>query len=234
MSSYVGNEQNSVLAGLDGRFFYALRRTEQGELFYVKVDQLDPNASIQINKPGDAAENFNDFTQGQDFFEGRSPNHEILYDNLNFEQLRWDDRNIYYYVNDQGELVAKINRPHTYATGVSTDGDNNYNPHHFKVTVAGGKILMNDIITPTLNLYEGQTYTFAQEDPSVAAKAMRLSTTPDGVNAGGIEYTTGITILGTDGIIGSYIKFVVPVNCPTLYYYCITQSGHGGQINTLA
>jgi hypothetical protein len=232
--SYAGTDQNSVIDGLDGRFFYALRRTEQGELFFIKVDQLDPNESIQVNKPGDPSENFNEFTQGQDFFEGRSQNHELLYTNLNYEQLRWDDRNIYYYVNDEGELVAKINRPHTYTTGVSTDGDINYNPQHFKVTITGGKILMNDIVAPTLNLYEGQTYTFAQEDSSVSTKALRLSTTPDGIHAGGIEYTNGVTVLGTEGVIGSYIKFVVPVNAPTLYYYCVTQPAHGGQINTLA
>ena len=51
--AYFGNNQENVLDGLDGRFFYGLRRTDDGELFFTKVDQMDPDASIQVNKPGD-------------------------------------------------------------------------------------------------------------------------------------------------------------------------------------
>ena len=54
----------------------------QGELFFTKVDQMDNNASIQINKPGDPANNFNEFEQGIDFHEGRDQNHEIVYSKL--------------------------------------------------------------------------------------------------------------------------------------------------------
>ena len=56
MSQYAGNDVTNVTGNIDGRYMYALRRTDQGELFFTKVDQMDNNASIQINKPGDPAQ----------------------------------------------------------------------------------------------------------------------------------------------------------------------------------
>lgn len=46
--AYFGNNQDNVVGGLDGRFFYGLRRTDDGELFFTKVDQMDPDASIKL------------------------------------------------------------------------------------------------------------------------------------------------------------------------------------------
>lgn len=120
--SYVGQQPESVYGAIESRYFYALRRTDDGELFFTKIDQLDADAVVQVNGMGDPAESYPDFQQGVDFFEGRDANHDIVYSNLNFEQLRWDDRTLFYYINDEGELVVKVNRPHTYATGVSSDG----------------------------------------------------------------------------------------------------------------
>ena len=91
MTQYAGNDANFAMQKIDGRYFYGLRRTEQGELFFTKVDQLDPNEVVQINKPGDPEKNFNEFEQGIDFFEGRDQNHEIVYENLIYEQMRWDN-----------------------------------------------------------------------------------------------------------------------------------------------
>lgn len=102
----------------DSRFFYGLRRTDDGELFIAKVDQLRSHDSIQINKEGDPTENYEDFQQGEDFLEGRDVNHARVYTNLNYEQFRWDNRNISYYIDDSGNLVARINEDYTYPTGV--------------------------------------------------------------------------------------------------------------------
>ena len=98
---------------------------------------------------------------------------------------------------------------------------------------AGNKYHFNGITSPTLNLYEGQTYTFGQSSTTNNTHPLRLSITPNGIHAGGVEYTTGVTILGEAGVKGSYVKFKVPVNAPTLYYYCVNHPGMGGQINTL-
>jgi len=233
MTQYAGNDASFVTGQIDGRFFYGLRRTDQGELFFTKVDQMDPNEVVQINKPGDPENNFNEFEQGVDFFEGRDQNHEIVYENLIYEQLRWDDRHVNYYINDDGEFVMRLNKPFTYKTDISTDGLTDYNPNFFQVSVSAGKFTLHGITTPTINLYEGQTYTFGQSATANATHPIRFSTTKDGTHAGGVEYTTGVTVFGEPGIEGSYVKFQVPANAPTLYYYCKNHSGMGGQINTL-
>lgn len=233
MSQYAGSEASFVTDNIDGRYFYGLRRTDQGELFLTKIDQMSTDSAIQVNKPGDPDKNFNEFEQGIDFFEGRDQNHEIVYENLNYEQLRWDNRHVNYYINAEGEFVLRVNKPYTYETDISSDGLTDYNKNFYKITASGGKFYLNGIERPTLNLYEGQVYTFGQSDSSNATHPWRLSTTPDGTHAGGVQYTTGVQVLGTPGVEGSYIKFTVPVNAPTLYYYCTNHSGMGGQINTL-
>ena len=35
-------------------------------------------------------------------------------------------------------------------------------------------------------------------------------------HGGGVEYTEGVTVLGVPGVAGSYVKFKVPTNAPTL------------------
>jgi len=95
---------------LGERYFYGLRRTDAGELFLGKLDQLSLTDTIQINKEGDVVDNFPDFDEGAEFFEGRDSAHNLTYKNLNYEQFRWDDANLFYYVNDDGELVVRINQ----------------------------------------------------------------------------------------------------------------------------
>ena len=117
--SYVGSEPLQRQTG--ERYFYALRRDDDGQMFIAKVDVASPTDAVAINKPGGTVDNFPDFQDGADFFEGRNPNHNLVYDNLNFEQMRWDDKNIYYFINDEGEFVLRINTPYTYTSGISDD-----------------------------------------------------------------------------------------------------------------
>lgn len=122
MSSYTGMTPDHINGAVQDRFFYGLRRTDKGELFIGKADQLKTTDSITINKSGEPSGNYPDFTDGQDFYEGRNTAHEIVYENLNYEQFRWDARNISYYVNAEGELVARINQNYTYDDNSSSDG----------------------------------------------------------------------------------------------------------------
>ena len=78
--------------------------------------------AIMINNPGDPAQNYPSFEEGQDFLEGRDVNHDLVYDNLNYEQFRWDGRNISYYVDSDGELVARVNHSFTYDDNSSSNG----------------------------------------------------------------------------------------------------------------
>jgi len=119
---YVGNTPEQMMQELGYRYFYGLRRTYDGEMFVAKVDQTKTGDAITINNPGDPENNFPTFEEGQDFFEGRDVFHTLVYENLNYEQFRWDDKNIYYYINAEGELIAKINETHTYDDTVSSNG----------------------------------------------------------------------------------------------------------------
>jgi hypothetical protein len=102
------------------RYFYGLRRTDAGELYLGKVDLMGTSTgdALQINRPGDASENFPHFSRGVDFFEGRDTTHTKIYDNLNYEQFRWDAKNIFYYINSAGELVLRVNEDYTYPVGI--------------------------------------------------------------------------------------------------------------------
>lgn len=120
MSNYFFGRDASELLGDTPRYFYGIKRSDDGELTFYRVNNLSRSDSIEINVPGDIAENFNDFEVGVDFFEGRDVNHNIVFDNLLYEQYRWDDRSFYYYVDDDGQLVARINTKYDYPSGIQS------------------------------------------------------------------------------------------------------------------
>jgi hypothetical protein len=122
MSSYSGTSADNMHNALQNRFFYGFRRTDDGELFVGKADQLKNEDTIQINKIGDPVQNYPSFVEGEDFYEGRDVNHNLVYENLNYEQMRWDDRNISYYINSEGELIARVNQKHVYDDNSSSNG----------------------------------------------------------------------------------------------------------------
>ena len=110
MSNTVGQDTNVYLEnGVKDRYFYGLRRTDEGELYIGKVDQLSANDPVTINLPGNIDDNYKEFDQGYDFYEGRDLNHSKPFKNLKYEQFRWDDVNLNYYINDEGEFVVRLN-----------------------------------------------------------------------------------------------------------------------------
>jgi hypothetical protein len=113
MTNYVGVTPKEAL-GDQPRYFYALRRTDDGELYFTIVDMFNPDDSITINNPGDGANDYTDFEVGSDFFEGRDVYHMLVYPNLNYEQYRWDDKIINYYLDTNGNLVARIGQTYSY------------------------------------------------------------------------------------------------------------------------
>jgi hypothetical protein len=117
---YLGIDPQDRLGGTP-RFFYGLRKNENGSLFLQRIDNLKSNDSVEINYVGEEAENYNDFTVGVDFFEGVDVNHNKAFDNLKYQQYRWDDRAIFYYVDSDGNLCARVNNGVTYISGVSED-----------------------------------------------------------------------------------------------------------------
>jgi len=118
MEFYIGRTPNEELGGLK-RYYYALRRTDEGDLYFIKTDQLvSIDESITINVPGDPEDDFSEFEYDVDYFDGRDENHERPDANLYPDQFRWDDRNMYYFLNSEGELVVRINQGYTYPTDV--------------------------------------------------------------------------------------------------------------------
>lgn len=116
---YFGRSPTESL-GDSPRYWYALRRNEDGELFLVRSDQLTDLDSYELNIPGPVTEDFEDFEPGIDFLEGIDQNHELEYDNLFYPQYKWDDRSLFYYVDDNGMFVLRINRGYNYPTGISS------------------------------------------------------------------------------------------------------------------
>ena len=114
---YVGSVGLGDLLG-EGQslFFYGLRRTEDGTLYFAKVDQLTSTDTVTVNVAGSNANNFEDFEYGVDYFDGRSASdHSRPYPNLYYDQYRWDNKNVYYYINTNGELVVRVNQAYTYS-----------------------------------------------------------------------------------------------------------------------
>lgn len=116
---YLGRDPIETL-GNSPRYWYALRRNEDGELFIVRSDQLTDKESYDINIPGSPTENFEAFQPGTDYFDGIKADHEPEHENMYYTQYRWDDRSIFYYVDSNGMLVQRINQGYNYPTGISS------------------------------------------------------------------------------------------------------------------
>ena len=116
---YLGTTPSESL-GDSPRYWYALRRNQDGELFLVRSDQISDLDAYELNIPGPPEEDFDDFEAGVDYFDGLDTNHELVDQNLFYPQYRWDNRSIFYYVNSEGMLVQRINRGYTYPDNISS------------------------------------------------------------------------------------------------------------------
>ena len=111
---YIGLDPSQYV-GDSKRYFYALYRDDTGTLYYWKIDNLTDTAAYTVNNPGLAENDFQDFAYGVDYFNGRlASDHSRPYSNLAFDQYRWDNLNINYYMNANGEFVARVNQGYTY------------------------------------------------------------------------------------------------------------------------
>lgn len=116
---YLGTSPEEAL-GDSPRFLYLIRRNDDGELFLIRSDQLRDKESIELNIPGEPADNFEDFEPGVDFLDGIDVEHEPEYQNMLWTQYRWDNRSILYYIDNEGRLTQRINQNYTYPTGHSS------------------------------------------------------------------------------------------------------------------
>jgi hypothetical protein len=117
MTYYIGqnNALTEVLGTDNPRYFYAIRRDDDGLLYFAKIDQLTDLGSITVNNSGLTENDYTDFEYGVDFFDGRlAEDHSRPYSNLQWDQYRWDSKNVYYYLNEAGEFIVRINQSYVY------------------------------------------------------------------------------------------------------------------------
>jgi hypothetical protein len=125
MTHYVGNTPQDVLAGIIKRYLYGLRRNIDGELYLIRSDQLSvaEGNSVVINDIGEEVENFPDFEEGIDFLDGIDEEHNIVYDNLRYPQLKWEGRSLTYFIDpDTGEFVLRVSEGYDFPEGISSPG----------------------------------------------------------------------------------------------------------------
>ena len=125
MSHFIGNTPEQVASGFIKRYFYGLRRNDDGELFLVRVDQLQGGNEnvVVINDLGVEEENFPDFEEGIDFLDGVDNDGNVVYPNLRYPQLKWDGRSLVYYIEqDTGFLVQRISEGYDFPENISSPG----------------------------------------------------------------------------------------------------------------
>jgi hypothetical protein len=123
MSYYIGTSPEAVVNGFIKRYFYGLRRNDDGELFLIRVDQLRGEGSVVVNDIGIGENNFLDFEEGIDFLEGIDADHNIVHPNLRYTQLKWDGRLLTYYIDPtDGQFIARISQDYSYPENISGPG----------------------------------------------------------------------------------------------------------------
>ena len=123
MTYYIGTSPTDVINGFIKRYYYGLRRNDDGELFLIKVDQLsggDENIAV-INDIGIAAENYLDFEEGIDYLAGINEDHEIVNDNLRYPQFKWDNRSLTYFIDPaDGQFIQRLSETYIYPQNISS------------------------------------------------------------------------------------------------------------------
>jgi hypothetical protein len=116
---YLGTTPTESL-GDSPRYWYALRRNDDGELFLVRSDQIIDRDAYELNIPGPPEEDFDNFVAGVDYFEGINVEHELVDENMRYPQYKWDGRSLFYYVDNEGMFVIRINKGYEYPDGISS------------------------------------------------------------------------------------------------------------------
>lgn len=105
-------------------YFYGVTRDDTtGFLTLNKVNMDTAISAIEILDPAKVSgtgKPFDSFAEGVDFFEGRDATHNIQYDGLRYEQYKWTTDDLYYYVDDEGQLCVRVNEVYNYSEGVTT------------------------------------------------------------------------------------------------------------------
>ena len=130
-------------------------------------------------------------------------------------------------------------------TTVSTSAVTSYTVTVAGKTGGGNAFYIDGVERPVITINEGSSAIFNLSDNTVDGHPFYLSTTSDGIHAGGSIYSTGVTykINGSSVSQSAYdsgyssattraLEITVAIGAPTLYYYCRIHSGMGNEILT--
>ena len=147
--------------------------------------------------------------------------------------INTNDGKIYFEKNDGSPSIETILTTNSQTTGsIEVTGNivGNF-VEIINVTVVddgGNKYAFEGATTPDFTVSEGKTYRFNLSDSSLGSHPFRLSTTEDGSHNGGSAYTTGVTVVGTQGSAGAYLDLqVTKATVNHLYYYCTAHGSMG-------
>lgn len=116
MSRYIGPSPG------EKNFFYGFSRSNDGELTFTKVDFLAGyGQTVVINDltlRNDQEEQYDFQGFNQDYFDGRDANHELTNESLKYEQYKFRSEDLYYFIDEDGQLVVRINEEYTYPESI--------------------------------------------------------------------------------------------------------------------
>ena len=101
-------------------------------------------------------------------------------------------------------------------------------------STGSSKYVIDGVSQDSITLYEGNTYKFDTSNGSNAGHHFKFSITADGTHGSGVDYTAGVTYVGTSGQAGAYTQIVVATGAPELYYWCHHHASMGGTASTSA
>lgn len=104
------------------RYFYGIRRDENGFLALSKINMDSSTDAIEVQSLGNVGsieQTYDGFEEGVDFFDGIDAARNQNFVGLKYEQYKWAADDLYYYVDGQGQLCVRINVPYNYSEGVT-------------------------------------------------------------------------------------------------------------------
>src|SRR6056300_770565 len=123
MAYYIGQTPETIINGFIKQYFYGMRRNDDGELFLIRQDQLSGDGTATINDIGVGANNFLDFEEGIDYLEGIDADHDVVHENLRYQQMKWDGRLLTYYIDPtDGQFIIRISEDYQYPDNISAPG----------------------------------------------------------------------------------------------------------------
>lgn len=106
-SPYVLGKSIDEFKNSPGTYLFALRRTEDGDLYLLKSKLTEAGDSAQLFGDDMPAEFIDYDFPGDDFFDGRGADKELEFstDDVKYEQWKWEDSIRSYYLDTDGNFV---------------------------------------------------------------------------------------------------------------------------------